>query len=455
MSRNTRFTAQIALPAWPIADVKRLTNTDDMTWLVGGTVRDLLVNRPLHDWDFVTTMDGIKLAKKVANQLKGAFYVLDQSRETGRAVVTPPNATCPLTLDFATLRAKSLTDDLRLRDFTINAMAMSLTGQLLDPLDCQDDLEKSMIRMTTPDSFIRDPVRLLRAIRQSQTLDFPIEKLTYATLYEQANLIGKISPERINAEMCSILRHHTTAGAVGELEKTSLLHYILPELDYGNENDSWTQTLQILAMIDQLMQDFENTLPDYAKTMHVYINSPINVDINQGTLIKWAALLHTIPIEKIRERLTESRMPNKSIHFVCTLLESYQATELQKPDISRRQIFRFFKQAQTTAPGAVLLSRAFTACEQTEMRDSRTHLTFTKTARKLIEAYFSYATEFISPVPFLRGGDLLALGVPPGRQVGLVINLLLEAQVAGEVKSRESAIEYVKRQLSLTSYSHE
>ena len=481
MVDNSWSPQQIKLPDWPVTGLLKLTNLE-ATWLVGGTVRDLLLNRPLHDWDFVTREDGIKLAKKAANYYDGAFYVLDQSRATGRAVVYPPGSQSPITLDFATMRAKDLRGDLEIRDFTINSMAMSLSGHLIDPLNCAGDLIRKTIRMTTPACFIQDPVRLLRAIRQANFLHYGIETETQAAIYKQAHLISTISSERVHAELCALLSYPITAPSVQELQKSQLLQIIIPELiltdvqhssEIQGQYTSWDRILRTLKAADLVLGYIQSNQPDVfipvnfddilgwhsiTKVLRPYIvrlrhnfADEVNVGINYTTILRWATLMQNIPFKKVQHRLTALRMPKKSISTICRLIQSCTAILPLKSEISRKAIYRFNKQAEQTGLGAVIFALAYIAAEPPQSDVDQSFVIHN--AGLLLHALFE-ESESLSPTPFLRGDALLDLGVPPGPEVGLMLDRLVEAQVTGEITSRSYAVNFVKKSLTDNGMKH-
>ncbi len=465
---------KVNLPEWPVTLIRETSHTDSL-WLVGGTVRDLLINRPLHDWDFVSTISGIHLAKQVANAFKGAFYILDKKRKTGRAIVQSPDSPQRITLDFAMLRDSTLTGDLEKRDFTVNAMAMSLTGEVLDPLECKMDLVDCVIRMTSTDCFRQDPLRLLRAIRQSQYLNFSIDPATYTALSQQANLISIISPERILSELCAMLRYHNSTSAVELLVKTHILDYVLPELSTVMQEDNapqdrgssaWRNTVSALEMADHILSRINDSkhsddpaltgstfwhalapyLVDLELPLRDYFNESVNVDINRATLLKWALLMSTVPIEDIRLRLIELRMPNKSIDVIVKIIGTYALFLQMSDNVTRGEIFRFYHQAGKVGPAVIIFALAVTYIEAEML--AFPHVLFRRSSI-LLHAYFEQASEFLTPVPILRGDDLIKLGVQPGPIIGEILDCLLEAQVTGQVTSRPSAVDFVKRSFVL------
>ena len=143
-----------------LASVHDALSPNQEIYLVGGAVRDAILGRASHDLDFVVPGDGIKLARRVANKLKGAFYPLDTERDTGRVVLIQDDGSRTI-MDFATYRGENIEADLRDRDFTVNAIAYNLqTETTLDPLNGAGDLYAKRIRACSPESLSKDPVRI-------------------------------------------------------------------------------------------------------------------------------------------------------------------------------------------------------------------------------------------------------------------------------------------------------
>jgi hypothetical protein len=158
--------------------IKGVLPPEQEIYLVGGAVRDLLSSRFSPDFDLALPSNGISLARKVANALKADFMVLDDERDTGRVVVTNEDGSRTF-IDFATYRGESLDEDLRARDFTINAIAYNLQdGTIIDPLDGANDIRAKVIRACSSTSFSDDPVRILRAVRQAAAFGYVIDKPT-------------------------------------------------------------------------------------------------------------------------------------------------------------------------------------------------------------------------------------------------------------------------------------
>jgi tRNA nucleotidyltransferase/poly(A) polymerase len=147
---------------------------EEPIYLVGGAVRDIFLEREILDFDFALSKNAIDLAFKTADCLGFPAYVLDRERDAGRVVIPDRG----ITLDFAAFRHNTLEEDLSKRDFTINAMALPALqvaeNNLIDPFGGAADLKSRLIRITNPDAISEDPVRVLRAIRFVNDIDFDL-----------------------------------------------------------------------------------------------------------------------------------------------------------------------------------------------------------------------------------------------------------------------------------------
>ncbi len=207
--------------------------------LVGGAVRDLLLGRPVHDWDWAVERDAISLARATADRLGAAFFPLDQERDTGRVVIRDADGSRTF-LDFALRRGPNWHADLEARDFTVNAMAVPLaeTGGvakipqvLLDPFSGQSDLQVRLIRAVTGHSFRDDPARTMRAVRLAGELGFQIEPQTAAWIRRDAPLLlAQTSAERVRDELGKLLAQPGALAGVRQMDDLGLLAPVLPEV---------------------------------------------------------------------------------------------------------------------------------------------------------------------------------------------------------------------------------
>ena len=245
-------------------------------YIVGGYVRDLLMNRKVPtDIDFVTEQNGILLAEKIAEEINPNIKV-SIFKNYGTAMFRYNN----IDLEFVGARKESYTensrkpevengsleDDQKRRDFTINSLAISLNkenfGELIDPFNGQNDMTNKIIRtpLEPHQTYSDDPLRMMRAIRFATTLDFNIEEKSLNAIKKEVDRIKIVSMERIMVEFNKIMLSKRPSKGLNLLDETGLLNYILPELtalkgieeiDGMGHKDNFYHTLEVVDNISQ------------------------------------------------------------------------------------------------------------------------------------------------------------------------------------------------------------
>lgn len=468
-------------------------------YLVGGAVRDALLRRESHDLDFAVPTGGIKLARKVANEMKGAFYPLDSERDTGRVVLLGKNNVRTI-LDFASYRGADIESDLRDRDFTINAIAFDLnTGSIFDPLSGGKDLRAKLIRACSPQSLNNDPVRVLRAIRLAAGLGFQIDKATRQDMKQAGERLRTVSPERLRDELFRILDGPQPGTAIRALSMLGVLPSILPELPplKGVEQptphvyDVWNHTLATLNHLEGILSalapgyDPESTsdlftgmlvlrLGRYRGRFAEHFSKMLNSERSMSALLFFAALYHDIAkpacktvgedgrirfwehdrkgAEIAAERANALHLSNDEIHrlrlivrhhmrihFFSTRLENEHKTP------SRRAIYRFFRDAGQAGPDLALLALADTRATRGHTLTQETWAAELDICRTLLENYWEKPAETVFPPRLLDGNELMTeFGLKPGPRVGEILESIREAQATGKVHTREEALTFAR-----------
>ncbi|MBT2622775.1 HD domain-containing protein [Chryseobacterium sp. ISL-6] len=261
-------------------------------YIVGGYVRDLLMKRKAStDIDFVTEQSGIELAQSVAEEIDPKLKV-SVFKTYGTAMIKYRD----LELEFVGARKESYTensrkpeveggtleDDQKRRDFTINAMAISLNkdnfGELIDPFNGIEDLEKKILRtpLEPVQTYSDDPLRMMRAIRFASTLQFTIEENSLLAISQEVERIKIVSMERIMVEFNKIMMSEKPSIGLSLLGQTGLLKYIIPEL------------IELKGVEEVEGQTHKD---NFYHTLEVVDNISLNTD---KLWLRWAALLHDI-----------------------------------------------------------------------------------------------------------------------------------------------------------------
>ena len=261
------------------------------SYVIGGYVRDILLNRPSNDIDVVTVGSGIELAKKTASLINGKKDVKYYGR-FGTAMIRMKDKE----IEFVGARRESyepssrkpmvedgtLEDDQNRRDFTINALAISLNednfGELIDPFNGVEDLNNKIIRTPLdPDiTYSDDPLRMMRAIRFATQLHFTIEEESFNSIKRNAERIKIISMERVNEELNKILLSKKPSIGFKLLDASGLLKIIFPQL-------------AALKGVD--VQDGRGHKDNFYHTMEVLDNV---AEAGGDLWLRWAAVLHDI-----------------------------------------------------------------------------------------------------------------------------------------------------------------
>lgn len=486
----------------PVIEKVREILPDQEIYLVGGAVRDMLLNRLSHDLDFAVPSNGISLARRVANTLKADFMALDNERDTGRVIVTEPDGTRTF-LDFATYRGKDLNEDLHARDFTMNAIAFDLhTETLHDPLNGASDLRARVIRACSPTSLSDDPVRILRAVRQAAAFEFKIELETRQAMKQAASLLPKISPERQRDELFKILEGPKPHASMRALEMLGAFPYLLPELPAlkGVEQspphiyDVWEHTLSVLGYLENILAslapgysaDDTNDLYTGLLTLRIgrfreqfarHLAEALNADRSVRAALFFAALYHDAqkPATKsldesmrirffdhdvkgaqvAEDRGREFNLSNDEILRIKTIIQHHMRfhfftsrLEGDKQEPSRKAIYRFFRDTGKAGVDLVLLGLADLRGTRGTTLTQETWTAALDVARILLENYWERPQETVSPPRLLDGNELMSsLGLEPGRIVGQLLEAIREGQATGKVETREQALDLARTQL--------
>ncbi|MBU2540485.1 MAG: HD domain-containing protein [Candidatus Omnitrophica bacterium] len=465
-----------------LKDILRLADNSQIPiYLVGGCLRDCLLsrNREYLDFDFALSKGSLRFARRVSHKLNAPFVLLDEPHGVARVVFK--NKDLIANLDFSDFRAASIEDDLGLRDFTVNALAIKLSDifskriklkqAIIDPCNGVSDLARKMIRHLSKVSFKDDPLRMLRTFSLSGRLGFRIKESTIELIKKENRLIEKISPERIREELFKIFSHKHSSNFIISLEKSGLLVRLIPEIKLMHRLkggayhhlDVWRHSLETLRQLENII-DVSIKKADVRK----YLYEEISSFHKRFTLLKFASLMHDVGKPqtfsskgeeihfygherigaKIAERIGERlRLSLKEIKMLKTLIYWHLRPGFMADiqDLSRRALFRYFRDTGTEAASVALLSLADQRATRGRLKRGPDRKSHEQLIRLLLRHYFSKAKKRNKP-PFINGHDVIrSLRLKPGPLIGRILNEVNEAQAEGVLRNKRQALLWAKK----------
>jgi len=457
-------------------------------YLTGGFVRDLLLSRSAGDLDISISGDPLEIGPRLAEELGGTYFPLDRKRRHAR-ITLPGGST---SIDLLPMRG-SIDDDLRLRDFTVGALAADLAALaagsgalIIDPTGGLGDLDKQIVRAVSEKALLDDPLRLLRGVRLAVQLGFDVEPKTTEMIREHAASVRLAAPERQRDELVLILGASQAAQALRLLEEVGLLAELMPELDVmrGVEQpkehqwDVFGHSIEAVHALDWLIADSPpaskrdaalwrelreqlSWWPEMESRWH----DELSPGIGRSTVLKLAALLHDIgkpatksvdPDGRIRffghsaagsgiagSVLKRLRLPTRVVDHVTAMIDAHLRPLLMAREgaPSRRALYRFFRDTGDAGVDTLFLSLA------DHLATVGPRVTTDGWRRHVAVVGYILAGSLQQPEPsgqhtLINGDELMAeLAIGPGALVGELLEAIAEAQAAGEVGTREEAIE--------------
>lgn len=453
---------------------------DITIWLVGGAVRDRLLERPEPDLDFVVAGEARSVARRLADAIRGSYYDLDRERGTGRVVITADNQR-RTHLDFASLRGEDIEADLRGRDFTVNALAVPLSdpNQLLDPTGGLQDLRDHLLRSCNPRSMTEDALRTLRGVRIAAQLGFAIEACTISQIRAAAPMLGGISAERVRDEIMQILAMERPAKPVRVLAHLGLLRVVFPELRDPVEERSGSglseislgrmDALSTLALALQPEHDPEavtglavSLLTARIGRFRALLSEDLDEEISHGrdvrALLFLAAMYYSPPdddrevpfaklVERRGEQLRLSRAEVERLGFMVRNRGRMSALA-ERSQIEPRMIYRFHQATRAASSQVVLLDLAsLLARHAPGMPPRELWIKHLDAARSLLGPKYDGGAVRLDAKALVSGGDLIrALGISPGPEVGRLLGIIRESQAIGEIEDRQQALDLARRE---------
>jgi tRNA nucleotidyltransferase/poly(A) polymerase len=472
--------------------IRDLKTANQKVYLVGGAVRDMLLGRVSHDLDFVASGNIRQLARTAADRLGGAFYMLDDQRQVAR-VIWRDAENSELFLDFSALRGTKIEEDLRLRDFSLNAIALDLeqTERLIDPCGGARDLTQHSLRMCSEQSFEDDPLRVLRAVRFADRYSLRMEPATRQALKAAIPFLNQPSAERCRDEIFKIFESANPIRPLKVLDQLGILDRLFPELTplRGLEQskphlyDVFEHTLRVVdglaQLYDALVEPYleekgssllmgmaVNQLGRFRISFAEHFATPLCPGRSRRSLLFFGALFHdaakpekamidaqgnnhfyghdgagAVMIEKIGQRFALS---TPEISCLTTLVKQHMRVHhLAKAasEVSRRSIYHYFRDSGDAGVDICLLSLADVIGREGVTINQANWERELTICRRLLTAWFEEKSSVVDPPRLINGNDLMGrFALQPGPLVGELLETIREAQAAGQIETQSQAL---------------
>jgi poly(A) polymerase len=459
-----------------IAAARTALEQQGPVWIVGGAIRDALLGEEVADADLAVERGREEsAARAIARVAGGSAFRLSEEHATWRAI----GPTDGWHVDVVALRAETIEDDLRARDFTVNAIARPLEGgDLIDPTGGLADSEARLLRAASENTFRDDPIRLLRAPRLATTHDLEIEPGTAELARAGAAKAGDPAGERQFAELRGIVAGLRPLRGIELMEELDLTAVVLPELEalrgvVQNPNhhlDVFGHTLAVLEEWLGLERDMASFAGDLAPEIDAFLAEPLADELNRREALRFGALFHDLGKPETRSEgsgyvtfIGHDEVGARLIADVCrrqrvsrklsTHLQGLALHHLrlgflihQRP-LSRRAVYDYLVATEPVAADVTLLSVADRLAARGEGPLA---------SAEMVQAHLDLAREMLRdalvwhregpPRPPLSGDELAReLGLEPGPELGRLLEELRAEAFTGEIRGRDEAFERARQ----------
>lgn len=386
--------------------LERLEDSGYKAYLVGGCLRDMMMGRRPHDFDIATSAE-----PETVMSIFSDFEVIPTGIKHGTVTVMVDGEPIEITTfrkdsDYSDgRRPDSITftdkieDDLSRRDFTINAMAFGLDGEIVDPFGGKSDIKSRVIRTvgSAEDRFSEDGLRILRAIRFASVLGFTIERETKEAIHKLSRMLDKVSFERVFSEMSKIILSEKPSVQFREFK--DVFSRVAPELDK--------------------IKDFEHTLETIDR-------------VEPEIALRFTALLHTLGEEQADSVLRKLKSDGVTIQKVTKLVRFFN-TDIDSSKVAVKKLMS--KMGESDFFSLIKLKIADEPEKTVELEKAK------QIAEKVIADKECFKLKDMA----VKGDDLIKSGIAMGPEIGKTLNMLLDKVISEEVANdKDSLMQIIK-----------
>jgi poly(A) polymerase len=444
-------------------------------WLVGGFLRDVYLKKKKDflDFDFCVEKDVFAVAGEFAKKISAKLIILDKEQGSLRVILKKKDKI--YTYDFTLIRGDDFYQDLSLRDFSINTLAVNLNSKkykLIDYFSVKKDLDKKVIRFIKEEVLLDDPLRILRGMSFSANYGFRIDKKTEKAMVKYKKLLKTVSGERVNEELFKILSADKSYPTVKKMSDLKIIDEVIPYVGKGrgvfqgryHHLDVWDHSLETLRKFEELYHKrivkdkdifdyFQEELAQGRKCLQIVKLACILHDVGKPFAKKKRAkktIFHTH--EKIGRDLAQDiagilRLSFKEKEVLKKLIfwhlrPGYLADQVQP---SRKAIYRFFRDTGEDGIGVIILSLSDWRATRGPLTNARKRRKHEQIMLNLIDHYLEEKKK--KPLPkIVDGYDLMRkFKLSPSPVVGKILKKVREGQALGKVVTKAEVYEIAKK----------
>ncbi len=444
---------------------------DCEAYLVGGYIRDLLVyGQPGFDRDIIVKSDNTrKLAEDIANKLDLYFVPLDEVNDIYRLIFKDKVNY----IDIAKMLNNDFETDIKRRDFTVNAIAYDLKKHnIIDLTGGIEDIKNRQIREIQRQNFYDDPLRMLRLYRFVSTLGFSFPFELTAFIRDHVDLLSKCSKERINVEIMKLFEGDCCSSTLLLMDNAGILEFLFPYIkEIKKIPPNSHHHLDLFHHLIETVRQIEFYIIEQDDKIKEYFNEIPFGSTNRLSHLKLAAFFHdigkpttwTIEPETGRHRfikhddagsklivpiLKEYKFSKKQIEYVQNIIKYHIYPSALVHDMERndKTTMKFFRKTEGYTLDLIVIARADRlSARGIAVSDEMVENNLQK-LNELKDAYFKSKDEIKPIEKLLDGFEIMELlNISQGEQLGKIINALKEAQISGEVITKNQAVDFVKK----------
>ena len=449
--------------------ITALKSTGRKIYLVGGTVRDMLLNRPTYDKDLIVLdEDARSFSENLAKTLEATFVPLDEENKIYRIVLKDKlnylDITNPIENDFE--------KDIKRRDFTINALALDIyNGEIIDFVGGKKDLENKKIRMITEENFDDDPLRILRGYRFQAGLGFEIEEKTLDAIKTRIEKLNQPAFERKIVEIIKLFGGKYAVEALLEMDKVGILENLFPPIidvkkvppNSHHHLDLFNHSLEVVNQIQKIYENSSQEIQTHLETTD-FGGAPRLAHLKLAGFLHDIGKFSTWTIEennrhrfikhddigaKMAEKmLKEMKFSKKQIEYICKQikLHIYPSGVLQAPNLNEKHYMRYIRKMENDVIDNIILAKADRLSAQGADITPEILNANLNGLDKMLQYYLDIK-DSLKPLPKLIDGRevMQILNLTPSPRLGEIMDAIKEAQISGDIITKDEAIEFIKK----------